>query len=268
MKLLVESKKIWILSYIICTIIPGILYCLLWDYPNARTIGIMFIEVQVIMFVFFLFILIFNWKVCCRIVASLIYLGVTIYEGVNGNLVKWYIIIPVFLITEVYLLWNLGGIINCVIASPYRDRINEKVNVARSSYDSYANALESYNSRNNLGFFTKVRKKREPNWEKLGFNYSALDMFCFVDALIGINTSKLDKKEEDLNNINSNLEDKNSALYNNWSINEEKDVINRIGVKAKTTGLDSLNYNATSEKLDVVRKMNVIKEKKILRKKL
>ena len=268
MGLLFESKRMWLLSYVICTLIPGALYYCLWDYPIAKTIGIMFIEVQIIMFVFFWLILIFKWKVCCRTIASLIYLGITIYEGVNGNLVKWYIIVPIFLVTEIYMLWNLGGVVNCAIASLYRDRLNGKVNVGRYSYGSYADDLNEYNRRNGLGFFTKVRKKKEPNWKKLGFNYTALEMFYFKDALVGIDSSQWDRKEIKLNKINSRLDDKLGALDSNRSIHEEKSTIDRIRVKAKSAGLDTLGYDASSEKLESVKNKNVKNGKGILRKRL
>lgn len=118
MGLLLESKRMWLLSYFFSTIILGILYCDAWVYPIARTIGIMLFEIQIIMFVFFWLILSLKLNGYCRIIASIVYLGITIYEGVNGKLVKWYIIVPTFLVTEIYMLWNLGGVVNCAIASP------------------------------------------------------------------------------------------------------------------------------------------------------
>lgn len=196
MGLLLESKRMWLLSYMICVAFSVALYCFLWDYPIARTVGIMFFTIQSIMFVFFWLIIFFRWKSYCRTVVTIIYLGMTIYEGVNGYLVKWYIIIPIFLITVIYMLWNLGGVVNCAIASPYRDRINEKVRVGRYSYDSYAGDIDGYNIRNGLGFFTKIRKRKEPNWKRLSFNYSALEMFYLEDALVGIDESQWERKEK------------------------------------------------------------------------
>lgn len=272
MGLLLESKRMWLLSYLISTTIPVALYYFLWDYPVARTVGIMFFTIQAIMFVFFLLILIFRWKAYCRMVVTVIYLGMTIYEGVNGYLVKWYIIIPIFLVTVIYMLWNLGGVVNCAIAGPFRDRLNEKVRSGRDSYGSYAEDVEGYNIRNGLGFFTKVRKKREPNWKKLGFNYSALEMFYFEDALVGIDSSQWERKEKKLNKINNKLNDKNDVLYdvlkNNKRIHDEKDSLDRIRVKAKSAGLDTSGYDVLRGKLEIVRKKNVKKEKGILRKRL
>lgn len=268
MGLLFESKRMWLLSYVICTLIPGALYYWLWDYPIAKTIGIMFIELQIIMFVFFLLILIFKWKVYCRAIASLVYLGITIYEGVMGNLIKWYIIIPVFLVTEVYMIWNLGGVVNCAIASPYRSRLNAKINVGQDSYGSYAGDLDEYNQRNSLGFFSKVRKNREPNWEKLRFNYTALEMFYFENAFIGIDSSQLDNKENKLDKINSKLSNKIDVLDSNRSLFEEKNTIDKISLKAKTAGLDTSGYDESREKLEAVRKKNVKTGNSILKKRL
>ena len=270
MKLLLESKRMWLLSYVICTSIPMVLYCFSWDNLITKTIGIMFIEIQAIMFVFFLLILIFKWKAYCRTVATLIYLGLTIYEGINDNLVKWYIIIPVFLVTEVYMLWNLGGVVNCVIASSYRERLNSKVREGIDLYDLYSKDLEKYNERNELGFFTKVKKKREPIWEILDFNYTALQMFYFEYAFVGINELVLYIKERKLNEINRKLYDKNNALHSNLSIHEEKDSINKIVNKAKLGGLEDLNfdYAGAKENLEIMRKKNIKKEKHILRRRL
>lgn len=268
MELLFESKRKWLLSYIIGILISGVLYGRLWDYPIARTIGIMLIGNQIIMFVFFWLILIFSWKISRRTIAFLIYLGITIYEGVNGYLIKWYIIVPLFIITEVYMLWNLGGVMNCIVASPYRDRLNGKVDVGRYSYDSYIGDLYEYNVRNGLDFFSKVRKRSEPNWEKMAFNYTALDMFCFKEALVGISSSQWDRKESEIDKINSCLSDKLDALDSNQSIHEEKSALDTIRSKAKSVGLDTSKFDASSESLEFVRKKNVKNGKVILRRKL
>ena len=62
MSLLNESKKAWLLSYVIFTIIPGTLYIFTWKNEIAKTIGIMLFEAQVIILIFFLFITIFKVK--------------------------------------------------------------------------------------------------------------------------------------------------------------------------------------------------------------
>ena len=85
MGLLFESKRFWLLSYVICLFIPGTLYYCFWGNSTAKTIGLMFVQVQIIMFIFFWLILVIKWKLFCRVVAALFYLGITIYEGVNGN---------------------------------------------------------------------------------------------------------------------------------------------------------------------------------------
>lgn len=257
----------YFLILFVCLFLEYFIYCM-WENPIAKTIGFMFIEIQTIMFVFFWLIVFFKWKAFCRTIACLLYLGITIYEGVNGNLIKWYIIVPIFLVTEIYLLWNLGGVVNCAIASPYRDRLNYKVNAGRYSYGSYADELNGYNERNSLGFFSKVRKKREPNWENLEFNYTALEMFYFDNAILGIDSSEWDRKESKLDKINSRLSDKLGALDSNRSIHEEKSTIDIIRTKAKSAGLDASGYDESSRKLESVRKKNVKNGKGILRKRL
>lgn len=268
MELLFESKRMWLISYTICTVIPITLYYFLWEYPIARTIGVMCFVTQSIILVFFLLIVIFKWTLGCRTIAFILYLGITIYLGVTGMLVKWYIIIPIFLATDVYMLWNLGGVANCIIAGPYRKRLNEKINTGRGSYGSYAGDIGEYNDRNKLGFFTKVRKKREPKWNELGFDSGALQMFNFWDAVLGISSQQWDNKEKKLDRINSRLNDKNSALYNNRSIHEEKACLHRISGKAGEAGLDTTGYDKSGRTLEKVRKKNVKKEKKVLRKRL
>lgn len=268
MRLLFESKRMWLLSYTICLMFAGIIYFCLWKNPIARTIGIMLIEIQAIIFVFFLFITILKWRILCRAIASLLYLGISIYEGVNGNLIKWYIIVPIFLVTEVYMIWNLGGVLNCIIASPYRDRLNNKVNAAQHSYGLYAHDLNDYNKRNGLGFFSKVRRKSEPNWRNLVFNYTALEMFDFDKAIWGIDSSELTIKEGRLDNINSRLSDKLGALDSNRSIHEEKSMLERIRGKAKCAELDVSGYDESSGKLESLRKKNVRTGKGILKKRL
>ncbi len=268
MGLLLESKRMWLLSYMICVSISVALYYFLWDHSIARTTGIMFFTIQSIMFVFFWLIIFFRWKLYCRIVVTIIYLGMTIYEGLNGYLTKWYIIIPVFLVTVIYMMWNLGGIINCAIASPYRDRINGKVIEGRYSYDLYAGDIDGYNKRNGLVFFTKIRKKKEPNWKRLGFNYSALEMFHLENALVGIDVSQWESKENKLNKINNKLNDKNDALNNNMRIFDEKNSLDMIRAKAKSVGLDTSVYDTSRDKLEILRKKNIKKEKGILKKRL
>ena len=52
MGLLFESKRFWLLSYVICLFIPGTLYYCFWGNSTAKTIGLMFVQVQIIMFIF------------------------------------------------------------------------------------------------------------------------------------------------------------------------------------------------------------------------
>lgn len=268
MSLLLESKRMWLLSYIICAIIPCILYKLVWDTEIGKTIGIFFTEIQLVIFIFFWLILIFKWKTGCRLVATIAYLGITTYEGVIGNLCKWYVIILMFLITEIYMLWNLGGVVNCVIANAYKSKLNSGVSLGKTSYDAYVDEVENYNSRNNLDSWRKVKIRKEPDWEMLGFNSSGVEMFYFENAILGINTLYWERSELELNKINTRLDEKHRALYNSKAMYEEKELLNQIISKDKEVGVNTSSKEEQVKILNAVRRKNIKKEKNILRRRL
>ncbi len=268
MELLSESKRKWLLYYVICTIIPSVLYYFFWDNPIVRTVVIMFIGIQAIIFVFFWLVLIFKWKAHCRMIVTLIYLGFTIYEGINGNLVKWYIIIPTFLFTEVYMLWNLGGVVNCIIASPHRNTLNSKISAGIVLYNKYSGGLDVYNENNGLGFFKKVRKKKAPDWKKLGFNYTALDMFQFDIAINGIDVLQFEIKEQKLDEIINDIDDKNDVIAGNSRIHDDKVRIDKIYEEAKSMGVDLSECGEIGKDIEIINGKNIKAGKPILKRKL
>lgn len=270
MILLKESKRMWLLPYIICFAVFGVLYYFAWDSTIGRTCGIMIIEVQIIIVFFCVLILLFKLKSFSRIFSAILYLGITIYEGVNGNIKKWYVIIPIFLIAELYMVWNLGGIINCVIASPYKIRLDNAVSKGMYSYDDYAGQVSNFNNRNNLNLWNKVKTKKEPNWQRLGFGMSGVELFGCEKSLFGISNDiyRWNKNENNLNRINGRLDDKNNVLMSNQAIYKEKENVDRIGAKAKFMGVNIDDIDASSENLGAKLKNSKTKAKKVLKRKL
>jgi hypothetical protein len=190
--------------------------------------------------------------------------------GVNGNIKKWYIIIPIFLIAELYIIWNLGGIINCVIASPYKMRLDNAVSKGMYSYDDYADEVSNFNNRNNLNLWNKVKTKKEPNWQRLDFDMSGVELFGLEKSLFGIGSDiyRWNKNESNLNRINGRLEDKNNALMSNQAIYKEKENVDRIGAKTKFIGVNIDDIDASSENLSAKLKNSKTKAKKVLKRKL
>ena len=166
------------------------------------------------------------------------------------------------------MFWNLGGIINCVVANEYKKQIEKIIDECKNSYKEYSNRIDEYNKRNDLSFGTKVRTKKEPNWNKLGFDSSGLEMFCFPDILFG-NTSRWERKISKLNGIISDLNDKHEVLNRDEELYEElydeKCRIDRIRDKGKSIGKEIV-INDT--KIDTVMRKNRKIVKKRLRKKL
>jgi hypothetical protein len=98
MVLLNESKRMWLLPYAICFAVFVILYSFVWDNTIGRTCGIMLIEAQILIVIFGALIVMLKLKYSSRIIPIILYLGITIYEGVNGNIKKWYVLFPFFLL--------------------------------------------------------------------------------------------------------------------------------------------------------------------------
>ncbi|MFR6592094.1 hypothetical protein [Catenibacterium sp.] len=266
MDLLDESRGIWLSSFIICTLFPIILHIFAGKSIIGRTIRIQFIQVQIVVFVFFIYFIFAD--TVNRAIPALVYLIITLFSGKFGIISKWYIIIPVFIITELYLLWNLGGVKNCLIASPYKEELDKAILSGHDEYNKYAAEIDEYNKRNNLDFFTRVRIKREPNWNKWGFNSSGYEMFEFGNALAGLEFSTIvrwEKNEERLREISKKMYDKHEAVISNAALHDEKDLIDKIVKKKQESGLYKGNIDCQKGKINGEIQENMKKEKKILR---
>jgi hypothetical protein len=185
-----------------------------------------------------------------------------------GNLHRWYIIIPIFLFTEIYMIWNLGGIINCVTASEYKMQIDSGIAKEKAAYQQYVVDLKNYNLDNDLNFFHKVRKKREPFWEGLEFCDSGISMFELEIALRGIDTDKWDENIKELERINSRIGEKQQVFFENKSFHEEKNMIARNILQGQRNGLPTKNIELIRDQQEKQQKKNLKKEKKSLNRSL
>ena len=216
MSLLNESKKAWLLSYVIFTIIPGTLYIFTWKNEIAKTIGIMLFEAQVIILIFFLFITIFKVKkTFFKFLALLLYLSCVIYGCAVGVLHEWYVIILTFVVSGLYMLWNLGGVINCAIANWYKNQINTLVSKATVAYNDYAALVREYNEL----YSEHIKIAKEPDWNDYTFYSDSMDRFVFKNAIIGeCDTWEMwGKKIIMISNISSNLDNRVSTIIQNTS---------------------------------------------------
>lgn len=268
MKLLWESKRAWLLPYIIMWLITGGLYYFKWDNATFRTIGLMIGVIQLIILIEFILIVLFKWMTACRMIGFLVFLGSTIYLGVNKYLSKWYVIIPVFLFLTIYFLWNLGGVKNCIMANAYKNVLDSRVKNGREMYDLYSAGVDVYNDTNNLTIFGKARTKKRPKWEKMEFSESGLEMFGLINAIFGIDTDRWQNNVEKLTRINSRLLDKNQAIVSNLNIREEKNSLERIVGKNNKMKVDNHGLDKQISVLEKKRKKGLKKERKILKRRL
>lgn len=214
----------------------------------------------------FLLIIVFKWNNWCRTILMILYIGGNIYLGINHHISKWYIIVPLSIFLLFYMIWNIGGVKNCIIANKYKMQLDTAVSESKGSYAGYKDGVERYNTRNGLGFWTKVKIKKEPNWKKYEFRASGLDMFILEHALLGITTNHWKTQIVKISKINSNLVDKNNALKNNESLYKEKYTINRIKEKSESFGRKTGDFDKNREKLDLKIEEGRKTEKKILKK--
>lgn len=261
-----ESKRTWLLSYLVCSSIALALYIFSRNTHIGKTICILVIEMQILMLVFFLLVIIFKWNNGCRRILTLFYFGGSIYLGINHYISKWYIIVPVSLLLIFYMLWNIGGVKNCIIAYKYKIQLNRVVSESKSSYAGYKNGVGQYNIRNGLGFWAKVKTKKEPNWKNYEFHSSGLSMFSIADALSGITTDRWENQITKVSKINTGLGKKHKALRNNESLYEEKYMINRIREKMEDFNEETKGLDKSIKALDSEIVKSRKKEKKILRK--
>jgi len=268
LELLMSSKRAWLLSYFIFMIIAIILFILARDTVAGKTAFILIGEMQVLMMIFFLLIIIFKWEKMCRTILSIFFLAGATCLGMNHVISKWYLIISLIIVLMIYMMWNIGGVVNCIVANKYKIQMDCALNEGRQSYGDYKEKVEEYNTRNKLGFWTKIRSKGEPNWKRLRFNSSGMDMFCFEDALVGVSTAGWERSLSKMKRINSGLSDKHGALDNNASLFEEREMIGRIKNKIDNIGVSTENFDKQEKSLNNEIVISRRKERKILRRKL
>ena len=268
MSLLGESKRAWLLSFLLFTGFFVCLYLKQWDNIYGKTIGKMIAGNLLIAAITFLLIIIFKMKNAGRMIAAAGYLGLIIYQGINGELYKWYVIVPTFIIMELYLLWNLGGVINCIVAEEFEDKIRDAIWEGQELYQQYSTGVDYYNEKNELGFFTKVRKKFPPDWAQFEFHPDGIKMFGFSNALFGIETIALEQRLDKMKKINANLESKQKAIDGNKGLHEEMDMLCEVASKKEKNGEPIDRYEKGYEKLQREKKEKMKKEKKILKRRL
>lgn len=268
MSLLLESKRAWLLSYSLVTLLTMGLYFGAADSLVCKIAWILVGEMQALMALFFLLILIFRWRTLCRTFLAISFLGITIYFGINHLISKWYVIIPLSLVLLFYMLWNIGGVVNCVVANKYKKKLDKAVLECKQSYNDYKGKVGEYNTRNELGFWTKIRTKREPNWGTLGFDSSALGMFALDKAIPGISTLEWENNLLKMREINARLSDKHDALDNNSSLLEEREIIGRIKHNSVKIGERTDIFSNQEQTLDKKIKRNRKQERKILKRRL
>ena len=164
------------------------------------------------------------------------------------------------------MLWNIGGVKNCIVANKYKLQLDIAVAESKNLYAGYKDGVGQYNERNELGFWTKVKTKKEPNWKEYEFRSSGLDMFLFEDALIGITTNRWERQIAKVRRISSGLEDKHKALRNNESLYDEKNTIKRIKEKTESFGGETEGFDKQKKAIDLEIGKSRKKEKKILKK--
>lgn len=268
MGLLLSSKRAWLLSYAIFSFLAICLYFFALDSVIGKTALILISEMQILMMFFFGFIIIFKWKAWCRTILAILYLGGSIYFGINHIISKWYIIVPISIVLLVYMIWNMGGVVNCVVANKYKKKLERTLKEARESYSVYIGKVGAYNECNELGWFSKIRIKREPKWEKFEFASSGIEMFSIEKALEGVETLVWEKQLSEIDRINSRLNDKHLALDSNYSLFEEKETIGRINDKSRKLGIDNDTFEMGKRSLYNEIKRNRKKGKKILKRRL
>lgn len=266
MSLLNESKRLWLLSYIICTVIVGFIYFFSWETSSGKTIVLMLMAAQLIIVIIFLFIVSLKWTSGCRIAAFVLFLGLTLVGGIYGYLDKWYIIIFTFVSAGIYMFWILGGVVNCIIVEPYKKKLDILILKGEQAYDYYGSEIDEYNRSNQLGLFKKIRVQEEPQWGK--YYVSGMEMFLGENVFRGsMNTAIFKSHICELEGIDNKLFEKNNALKSNKAIREERDILDKLVKNSKELGFNNLNKEHV-RLLDAEQKKRLKSERKILKKRL
>ena len=268
MDLLLSSKRTWLLSYALFWVFMLLVHYSMGNWEIGETIIVLTLVMQILMWLFFVLIIVFRWKTWCRSILTVMYLCEIIYLWCNHVIDRWYIIIPMSAILLVYMLWNIGGVVNCVVASKYKRVLDDFASINKQFYEEYRDKIEKYNTRNNLGFWTRVHTSKEPNWEKMIFDSSGLKMFYIEEAIFGIDITEWEKNITRLDRMYTRLLDKNNTLDKNENLFDEKETIGRIKNKSKSIQLDTVKLEEQERMFDSKIKRNRKNEKKILKRKL
>lgn len=268
MDLLFESKRAWLLSYSICVCLTITIYKFWYDKDWLKTICLMMGAMLVGIALFFIPIVLFKWTTWVRRILIVLYIGATAYGWINDYINRWYVIIPSFLVMSFFMLWNLGGVKNCIIASPYRSEIENLAYRVNDEYDKYSSGVDRYNSRNGFGFFTKVRKKRRVNLIWYSFDSSGVSMFALEDAVFGVNTADWKFKVQKLNEKIDKISDKNAAIYADESISDECRRFSDLKKRSREMGNYNPDDDEISIELDNRKKKGIKTQKKVLKKRI
>lgn len=269
MEFLSTSKRAWLFSYLIGSAVSCGVFVFALNNEIGKTCFVLSIEMQIMMLITWLLIVILKWVKGCRCVLSILYLAGTIYLGVNQVIKKWYIILLIGIVVWLYMMWNIGGVVNCIIAGRYKKKIDKLLQATKENYIIYKEKLNQYNKRNDLKSWTQISLKKEPNWDLMRIKESGIDFFEVRMAILGISLFKL-KWERDiskLNQINSRLRDKQNAIDSNLLLHKEMEVVTRIERNERKIGIEG-NTKAIKEKLLSKIKESKKKIKKILRRKI
>ena len=260
MLMLKETKKSWLVSFIVIIIIA--VFLLFRNNSICTTIAWLIFSSMSITLLFFLVIVFMKRIKGCRGVALLLFLLITIYEGINNYIEKWYVIIPAFIILCTYMFWYLGGVKNCIIVSMYKMWLEKGIKEAKELYAEYLAGIENYNIMNNGFLFRKIKVSKEPAWERYKLKLTAADMFEINNAFVGVDIENMQKKVNKVKSIISNLYDKNEIINSDKSMQKELELMDNI-ISEHNIDLSVQYSDLLSEK-----KKNVKQTKKTLRKKL
>lgn len=268
MELLLESKRKWLFSFLFFGGIDTFLLLFQHDINWLKTISLMIGIMLILMVMFFLIIILFKRIYWVRFLLFVSYTIIIIYAWIMNYINYWYVIIPVYFIMSLFMIWNLGGVRNCIIAAPYQRKIYELVFKINKDYKSYSSLVDEYNNANGFSFFSKVRKKREPNLNKYGIDLSGLSMFKMEYAIYGIKTDLWERDIIKLNEKIGNIEDKIRVMNNDKIISNERNRLENLGEKSKQIGYDNQEHKIIMEKLNMKKKKGIKLQKKVLKRRI
>ena len=269
MDLLLSSKRTWLLSYLAFEMIEIILIIFGRESSIGKTAIILIGIMQGLILLFFAFIVFFEWKRFCRSFLTLLYLGCVICLSINHIISRWYIIIPLSIVLVAYMFWNIGGVVNCIVAVNYKDELDSCLKQCHEFYNNYKEKVEKYNTRNNSEHGTEFHIKKEPDWYGLCFDSTGVQMFGLFNSFFGISISikKWNQKIAKIEKISFGLANRCEALDTNTLLFEEREILGRIRDKRKGIS-DKDDLLEQEEILNNTLETNRKKVLKILKKRL